>query len=83
MNEPDISKIIEELDAFSKNLNDNYQIGNSKIIRAMSHLISVMAWTSEQNDKYSKKLLGLTWAIAVLTVLMLIGLIVQIWLAVR
>lgn len=83
MEEPNIPEITKELEGFSQNLKDNYQIGNSKIMLAMARLISVMGWTSYQQDKYSKKLVGLTWAIVVLTILMLIGLGVQIWLALR
>lgn len=78
MVEPNIEEIVKKLGDYSKNLKDNYQIGNSKIILAIAELISVMGWASFQQDKYSKKLVLLTWAIVVLTVLMLIGLVIQI-----
>ena len=81
MEPPNLSEIKKRLEDFSQNLKDNYQIGNSKIILAIADLVSVIGWASVQQEKYSKKLVALTWAIVALTVLMLAGLLVQIYLA--
>lgn len=81
MEEPNLSEIKKRLEDFSQNLKDNYQIGNSKIILAIADLVSVIGWASVQQEQYSRKLIALTWAIVALTVLMLIGLLVQIYLA--
>ncbi len=81
MEAPNLSEIKKRLEDFSQNLKDNYQIGNSKIILAIADLVSVIGWASVQQEQYSKKLIALTWAIVTLTVLMLIGLLVQIYLA--
>ncbi|PIR77349.1 MAG: hypothetical protein COU30_02985 [Candidatus Magasanikbacteria bacterium CG10_big_fil_rev_8_21_14_0_10_38_6] len=81
MEAPNLSKIKKRLEDFSQNLKDNYQIGNSKIILAIADLVSVIGWASIQQERYSKKLIALTWAIVALTVLMFIGLLVQIYLA--
>ena len=81
MEAPNLSEIKKRLEDFSQNLKDNYQIGNSKIILAIADLVSVIGWASVQQEQYSKKLIALTWAIVALTVLMLIGLLVQIYLA--
>ena len=81
MEAPNLSEIKKRLEDFSQNLKDNHQIGNSKIILAIADLVSVIGWASVQQEQYSKKLIALTWAIVALTVLMLIGLLVQIYLA--
>ncbi len=81
MDEPDISKIIKELEDLSNQLLGNSQYGNSKLMLAIAKLVSVMGWSSHQQDQYSKKLIRLTWGIIGLTILMLVGLVIQIALA--
>lgn len=81
MKEPNIPETIKRLQEYSQNLKDNNQIGNSKIVLAFAEMITVMAWASEQQEKSSKILVTLTWWIVVLTIAMLIGLVVQIVLA--
>ena len=78
---PNIIEIQRRLAHFSDNLLSNNQIGNSKIILALADLISVLNWSSAEQEKYSVRLIRLTWAIVVLTVMMLAGLVVQIVLA--
>ncbi len=81
MDEPNIPEVIKRLEGYSQNLKDNSQIGNSKIVLAFAEMITVMAWSSERQDKYSETLVTLTRWIVVLTVAMLIGLVLQIGLA--
>ncbi len=78
MEQPDIPKIIERLKSYAQYLEDHAQRGNSKLMLAFAEIITVMSWSSEQQDKYSKKLVRLTWWIVALTVAMLSGLVVQI-----
>lgn len=78
MKEPNIQEVTDRLKAYSQNLLENAQIGNAKLILAFIELITVIDWSSRQQDKYSKKLVGLTWAIVILTVIMIIGLVIQI-----
>lgn len=82
MKKTEISEITQRLITFSKNLDsDHGQIGNSKLILAFADMISVLAWTSDEQSQYSLKMVRLTQAIAALTVMLLFGLIVQIYLA--
>lgn len=82
MEEPNIFEIIRKLEGYSQNLKENNQIGNSKLMLGTAELIKMLAWTGSQQDKYSKIIVKLTWAIVVLTVLMLLGLCLQIGIAV-
>ena len=54
MKEPNIQEITKRLAEYSQNLKDNSQIGNSKIVLAFSEMVTVMAWSSEQQEKHSK-----------------------------
>lgn len=81
MKEPDIKEITTRLSEYSQNLKDNNQIGNSKLILAIADMISVMAWTSHEQGQYSKTMVDLTKAIVILTIMLLLGLIAQIYIA--
>lgn len=83
MEEPNIKEITKTLEKYSQNLEDNAQRGNSKIVLAFTELIKVMAWSSKKQEEYSTKLVNLTWGIIGLTVILIIGLAFQIFIALK
>lgn len=50
MQRPDFEEITKRLRDHSQNLKDNNQLGNSKLILAFVDLITVMGWSSSQQD---------------------------------
>lgn len=60
MEKPNFGKIVERLEGYSQNLKDNSQIGNSKLILAISEMIKVMGWLSSQQDTNNIQTANLT-----------------------
>jgi sensor histidine kinase YesM len=60
MQKPNYEEVSERLLASSKNLLENHQIGNSKIILAVSDLISVLAWSTQIQEEQSQSVVDLT-----------------------
>ncbi len=60
MEKPDFDEIIHTLQDYSQNLNENHQIGNSKLILAFAESIRVMGWASCQSDTNNTQVANLT-----------------------
>jgi hypothetical protein len=56
---------------------------NGRLERALNALNTITKLNTEATDKYNRRLIALTWALVGLTVILVVGLVMQIYLAMR
>jgi len=74
-------ELIEDLYLVAPSTANNPYINailNKRLKKSIQFLTKIIQKNSEVTEKYNKKLINLTWIIAVLTFLMLCGLVVQL-----
>ena len=87
------TELADEVEGLAQSAKANHRIGESYIIQSNSRVImsnakneAAIANLTKRIEEFNQKagsqtqtLINLTWAIVVLTVLMLLGLLIQIW----